>query len=295
MTYKYRFTLFTPCYNAAGFIHRVFNSIDKFTFRNFEYIIINDCSTDNTSDVIKEYISKVEYPVKFLDRTQNAGLNENIKYALANAEGEFFVSLDHDDEWMPETLETFDALLKKYDNDKIAGIGCLCKTQYGDLVGYEFAQDELITNSFNVFTEKGKNRVEVPINYKTVIYKKYVMEYPQLLNKDLMIGCDYDVIFINKILRTYYVNENPTRLTARKRREMAEELYVNGVYYINRFQYKIKGHFKTKVIRKLKFVYHGCLANKGLVNMVHDVKRYRHKLFVVIAYLPAFVLSKIFS
>lgn len=295
MEYKYRFTLFTPCYNSSKFIHRVFNSIDGFTFRDFEFIIVNDASKDNTSELIKEYISKVDFPVKFLDRKQNVGLYENIKYGLENAEGEFFVSFGHDDEWAPETLEVFDSLLKQYDNDTIAGIGCLCKTQFGDLVGYEFSKDVVITRCFDMFFEKNKRRTEIPLNYKTEIYKDYIQKYPLSLNLDFMIGCDYDVIFTNNVLRTYYVNENPTRLTARKRKDMANESYLNGVCFVNKFQYHIKGEFKHKLSYKVRCIYSGCLAKKGLATILHDVIKTRDKLFVITAYIPMWVLSKIIA
>lgn len=295
MEYKYRFTLFVPCYNSSKFIHRVFDSIDNFTFRDFELIIVNDCSTDNTSEIIKEYLSKVDFPVKFLDREKNAGLNENYKYALENAEGEFFISMGHDDEWMPETLETFDALLKKYDNDKIAGIGCLCKTQYGDLVGYEFSKDVVITNCFEMYFEKNKRRHEIPLNYKTSIYKEYVAKNPKCSAWDLLIGCDYDVIFVNKVLRIYYINENPLRLTARKRIDMAEESYLNSLYFINKFQYKFKGRRKEKISHFLRGIYSGCLAGKGITTIFHDVIKTRDRIGVVIVYIPLWILSKIFS
>lgn len=295
MNFKYRFTLCTPCYNSSKFIHRVFKSIDNFTFRNFEFIIINDCSTDNTSEIIKEYISKVSFPVKFLDREKNAGLYENIKYGLENAEGELFFLMGHDDEWMPETLETFDTLLKKYDNDKIAGIGCLCKTQYGDLVGYEFSKDIVITNCFDVFFEKNKRRTEIPLNYKTSIYREYMANNPKSLNLDLLIGCDYDVIFVNKVLRVYFINENPTSLTARKRKDMAEESYLNGIYFINKFQYKFNGRQKEKISHFLRGIYSGCLASKGITTILHDVHRTRDRIVVSVVYIPLWILSKIYS
>ena len=67
--YKYKYTIFTPCYNSAPYIHRVFKTLDSQTYRNFEWIVINDASTDETSELIKEYIKGVDFKVKFFDLT----------------------------------------------------------------------------------------------------------------------------------------------------------------------------------------------------------------------------------
>lgn len=51
---NYFFTIFTPCYNGAKFIHRVFKSVASQTYKNFEWIIINDGSTDNSDEIIQK-------------------------------------------------------------------------------------------------------------------------------------------------------------------------------------------------------------------------------------------------
>ena len=69
--YKYKFTLFTPCYNSAPYIDRIKETIDGQLFRDFEWIVVNDASTDNTSDLLKEYIAILDLPVKFFDLKKN--------------------------------------------------------------------------------------------------------------------------------------------------------------------------------------------------------------------------------
>lgn len=57
----YKFTVFTPCYNGEKTIHRVFESMNAQTYTNWEWIIINDGSTDNSDSVIKELISESKW------------------------------------------------------------------------------------------------------------------------------------------------------------------------------------------------------------------------------------------
>lgn len=53
---QYKFTIFTPCYNVENVIHRVFQSVENQTYDNFEWIIINDGSTDSSDDIIRKLI-----------------------------------------------------------------------------------------------------------------------------------------------------------------------------------------------------------------------------------------------
>ena len=129
--YKYRFTLFTPCYNSAKFIDRMKTSVEGQTFKNFEWIIVNDNSSDNTLEILREYIKTVNFPVKLINNTQNLMLAANYNIAMEQAEGEYFVTLDHDDEYSSNYLEIMDELIKKYDSPKVAGVVARCKTQYG--------------------------------------------------------------------------------------------------------------------------------------------------------------------
>ena len=117
-SYKYKFTFFTPCYNAAPFIHRVFKTLDSQTYRNFEWIVINDASTDNTADLIREYIKNVDFPVKFFDLKKNQMLAANYNLAFENTEGELFFLHDHDDEFVPTVLEDVLKLYEQYPSYK---------------------------------------------------------------------------------------------------------------------------------------------------------------------------------
>lgn len=294
MDNKCFFTLFVPCYNSSRFIHRVFNSIDNFECRDFELIIVNDASTDNTSELIQNYISKVDFPVDFLDREKNAGLTENYAYALNNAHGKFFCAMGHDDEWDAKTLTVYKGLLEKYDSDDIAGIGCLCTYQNGKLVSPKFKTDLLIDSNLSIYYEKGAIRHEVPINYKTDIYKKMFLKYPKGSNIDTLIGCQYKTIFVNKILRTYYVNENTTALTKRSRITIAPEQVLTGLQFVN----EIKGHIKEgsnmAIFKRIfGYVYYANILHLPFREIVLKINKWYDKIIVIILLPFAWILSLI--
>ena len=121
--YKYRFTLFTTCYNSAPFIERIKASVENQTFKDFEWIVVNDNSSDNTLALLNDYIKTVKFPVKLINNTTNKMLAANYNLAVEQTEGEYFVTLDHDDEYSPNYLEIMDKLITQYDSPKIAGTG----------------------------------------------------------------------------------------------------------------------------------------------------------------------------
>lgn len=64
---KIRFTVLTPTFNRADLLTRLFKSLQRQTFRNFEWVVINDGSTDNTEDVIKNFqVSDPDFEIKYL-------------------------------------------------------------------------------------------------------------------------------------------------------------------------------------------------------------------------------------
>lgn len=291
MTYKYRFSLCVACYNSAKFIDRVFKSIDNFTFRNFELLIINDASSDNTDQLIQEYISRASFSVKYLNREKNEGLQANVDWAIDNAEGELFLGMGHDDEWLPETLTIFDDIMNKYDKDDINGIGCLCVHQDGKLVGYKYPKDVYIANYFNVHFERGKRRHEIPYMFKTKILSELKSKGESYDLLDM--GCYYNTIYINCILRVYYINENPLALTKRSRSQIAEKQYLTNAKYVNVYQYQIKSLYLQRLRMIFSFPYYGCIAGKKLKGMLSLIDKKINKVFVCFLYFPAFLLSKV--
>lgn len=98
------FTVFIPTYNRASLLPRAFASLEAQTYRNFEVVIVDDGSTDDTEAVVAAWLGRVDVPVVYA-KQPNRG-----KYAAHNAgvelaRGAFFVLLDSDDRLLPDTLE----------------------------------------------------------------------------------------------------------------------------------------------------------------------------------------------
>jgi glycosyltransferase involved in cell wall biosynthesis len=97
-----------PAYNAGRFIKRTIDSVLAQTFTDYELIVVDDGSTDNTGEIVKGYGPKVRYIYQ-----KNAGDGPARNAGIAAAIGEWIAFLDHDDEWLPEKLAVQTELLEK--------------------------------------------------------------------------------------------------------------------------------------------------------------------------------------
>lgn len=93
-----------PSYNCSQFIEETINSIVQQTYENWELIITDDCSTDNSVDLIKQFIQKDER-IKLLSNEVNKGAAMTRNNSIEAAKGDFIAFLDSDDLWLPEKLE----------------------------------------------------------------------------------------------------------------------------------------------------------------------------------------------
>ena len=106
-------SIIIPAYNASGYISSCLDSCLIQSFRNYEIIIINDGSIDNTEDIINTYISK--YDNIHLISKKNEGPTKARKLGLRIAQGDFIFFLDADDKIEPHTLELLYSYSKEYD------------------------------------------------------------------------------------------------------------------------------------------------------------------------------------
>ena len=106
-------SIITPSYNSANFIGETIESIQAQTYKNWELIITDDCSKDNTIEVINSYIAN-DSRIKLFKLEKNSGGGVARNNSIENANGRYIAFCDSDDRWYPEKLEKqIDFMLKK--------------------------------------------------------------------------------------------------------------------------------------------------------------------------------------
>ena len=145
MTYQYRFTVFTPTYNRAHTLSRPYESLKKQTYRNFEWLIVDDGSTDNTADLVRQWQAEADFDIRYVLQ-EHAHKKVAFNRGVREARGELFLTTDSDDAFVATALEVFS---KHWDaiplsqRDAFSAVTALCVTETGDIVGRPFPVDVL--------------------------------------------------------------------------------------------------------------------------------------------------------
>jgi glycosyltransferase involved in cell wall biosynthesis len=98
-------SVFTPTYNRANSIYRVYDSLKKQTFKNFEWILVDDASIDNTATIIQRILAENILTIHHIRFNKNCGKHIAHNRAIEIASGELFTVIDSDDEIVPNALE----------------------------------------------------------------------------------------------------------------------------------------------------------------------------------------------
>ena len=135
--YIYKFTVFTPVYNCEKTIEKVHASLSKQSFKDFEWLIINDGSTDKSHEVITKIMEVSKLNINYINNKDNKHKMSCFIQAIGLAQGEFLLPFDGDDECKPNALKFFnDAYEQTPENlkKKTGAVTVLCEDQFGNLV-----------------------------------------------------------------------------------------------------------------------------------------------------------------
>jgi glycosyltransferase involved in cell wall biosynthesis len=207
------FTVFTPTYDRAHTLHRVYRSLFAQTFRDFEWLIVDDGSTDDTAAVVKLWQQEATFPIRYFYQ-QNQGKHVAFNRGVRNARGHLFLPLDSDDECTRDALERF--LLNWHaipnaQQSAFCGVTCLCVDQTGKLLGNEFPQRIMDSDSLEV-AHRFKVRGEKWGFTRTEILREYPFPEPpgvKFLPEGIVwsqIARRYRTRFVNERLRVYWLD-----------------------------------------------------------------------------------------
>lgn len=223
MNYKYLVTIFTPTYNRAELLKRLYESLKEQSDKDFEWIIVDDGSKDNTEEVVEAFIKEKIIPIKYLKK-ENEGKHIAINVGCDMAEGELFFIVDSDDYIPKEAIEEVKRDWKKYRNNTgIAGLVYLKAWKNGNLMGRKFEKDEFISNHVKEYNKGGVWGEKLKI-LRTEIFRKN--KFPKYENEKYVgehvlwieVSRKYDLVYINKVLYIAEYLEDGLTMAGRKLR-----------------------------------------------------------------------------
>ena len=109
-----KFSVIIPLYNKAPYVCKALETVCTQTYRDYEIIVINDGSTDNSAIIAEDYLTGVESISYQILSQQNAGVSAARNNGVAQASGEYIAFLDADDWWEPTYLERMAQLIEDY-------------------------------------------------------------------------------------------------------------------------------------------------------------------------------------
>lgn len=117
-------TFFTPTFNRAKFLPRIYECLSKQTDSHFVWIIVNDGSSDNTEEIVAELLRREEIPILFISKP-NGGKHSAFKAAFEVTETEYFMCMDDDDIYSEMSVKTLLRLWNKVKEDGDETIGAI--------------------------------------------------------------------------------------------------------------------------------------------------------------------------
>lgn len=211
------FTVLTPTYNRAHTLPAVYDSLCAQTFRNFEWLIIDDGSTDATPAIVQRWIAEQKIVVRYYCQS-NKGKHVAFNHGIREASGELVLTLDSDDRVLPEALARLDTHWRSIPNrERFSGITGLCVDPNGNIIGTSFTQDVLDASPLDLMAANvyegdkwGFHRTELlrDCPYPEIPGERFIPEglvWNRLADK-------YLIRFVNEPLRV--VEYHPDGLTA---------------------------------------------------------------------------------
>lgn len=289
-------TVCTPTYNRAHLLHRPFNSLQKQTFKNFEWLIIDDGSTDNTEEIIQNFKKIASFPIVYIKQPNQgkaAALNTSYKYINTK----YVINLDSDDEIVHDALEKIHHIWETLPAKEHERFWCITGQCIdggtGKIIGGHWPD--------NINNKKGKEQYKLICKYKKgekaccrklEILKKFPFpkyDDTKFVTENIVwenINLYYDQFCTNEIFRIYYTNSTDSLAKGSGLGiSLCHSYYYYKVFIINTLWSRI---YCNSSVWKALFSIHkwSKLSGRKLKTELNDLNTWYKKLFVLLTFLP---------
>jgi len=244
-------TIFTPAYNRAHTLPRTYESLCRQTLQDFEWLVIDDGSTDNTRQLVEKWIAQGKIPIRYIYQ-ENQGMHGAHNTAYDNIHTELNTCIDSDD-YMPddaaEKIVRFWDSQSEADKKKYAGfVGLDIDDKCGKIIGTHFPAGMHHTTLCGYYAHGGRG--DKKLVYRTEVIKAYPKypifegeKYVGLNYKYILIDSDYELLVMNEPL--VIVDYQPDGSTS----SMYRQYWNNprGWCFYRKFQMQHTSNFKRKI------------------------------------------------
>lgn len=283
-------TVITPTYNRANKLREAYKSLEKQTVQDFEWLIIDDGSSDNTKDLVEDFFKQAKFKINY-ERQENQGKHIALNRAFNEVQTELLMILDSDDCLTENAIEEILTVHKQYkNNEKIAAYvyqrGKLNNPQ--EKITQEFKEAEFIDNYNNYIINHNVKGDKEEV-FKTKIIKNF--RYPQFQGEKFLgegvlwskISHDYDMVFCNKVIYLCEYLENGLTKSGRTMRIKNPQ---GGKYHAQEYLDK-RYKFKIRIKNAMLYLIYSKALNENFIDIL---RQHKEKIILILAKIPSEIL-----
>ena len=278
-------TVFTPAYNRAHTLGRTYESLCRQTCKDFEWLIVDDGSKDDTRQLVESWIKEDKISIRYIYQ-ENQGMHGAHNTAYKNIHTELNTCIDSDDYMPDDAVELIVDYWTKYGSDKYAGIVGLDQTEDLQIIGKSFPNELKKTTLSDYYAHGGKG--DKKLVYRTDVITSYP-EYPLFKGeryvclgyKYLLVDQDYKLLTLNRPLVTVDYQLDGSSMN------MYKQYWNNpqGFAFIRKVDMKLSKSFKRKFESCVHYVSSSIRAkNRSFIS------ESPLPLLTILAILPGFLL-----
>ena len=274
-------TVLTPTFNRGGGLQSLWDSLQKQTVKEFEWLVVDDGSTDGTKNLITKLQEKSDFPIRYIYKS-NGGKHTALNVGIQTICSELTFIVDSDDCVTDDAVESILKIHKKYrSQNNICGYAFLRAFPDGKVNGKKFDVNEKIGSYIDVRVNgdvTGADKAEV---FKTHCLKEFPFpEYPneKVLGEDLVwvrMARKYEMVHINKAI--YVGNYLEDGLTNNRRKHNI----ASPIGCMHRAEEFMESDLKTRYRIKggLQYIVYGRFAGVKIVDLI---RKSRHKVLATV-------------
>ncbi|VFR20909.1 Dolichol-phosphate mannosyltransferase in lipid-linked oligosaccharide synthesis cluster [plant metagenome] len=264
MGHAYLFTVFTPTFNRAHTLGRVYASLRAQTCTDFEWLIVDDGSTDGTEALVRGWMAEAPFPLRYLTQDhghKKAAFNRGVR----EANGELFVALDSDDEMPADALailaQAWEAI-EPSARARYSAITGLCARPDGTVVGDAYPSDVFDSSPIDMYFRHDVHGEKFGFQRTDVLARFPFPEHIQGFVPESLVWWaiareGYATRFINRVVRYYH--DTPGALSGESARSNAPGLYLLAnellARYLDWFRWRPR-EFLLAAARRTRFGLH---------------------------------------
>ena len=298
-----KISIVTPSYNRAHTLSRVYESLKNQTFKDFKWIIMDDGSTDNTSELVKSFQAENVFEIDyFWNENQHKFITvfEGIKKVSSN----YFMIVDSDDSYPNNALQNlFDEVEKITNQDEFISVMGLSQYTDGKIVGHQYPNNgfngsifdmrykyKVRGDKFGIFITKTYQQLLKNFDYSPYKNKGYI---PQAVFFNTYDANGLKTRFVNKVVRNYHLDDEDANSVSNTRFTGKNTFGLMEGYrsFLNSYGSKLFGYPKALIRNLVGYHIYSLINNRSFSEINNGLTNF--KLLSTLIYPLSYLYYKL--